>query len=86
MPANTATCGLKVLAKGRLCWLFLPWCIAHQLELAVKDALKTTCFDLMDDNILLRLYYLYEKSPKKCRELQGIIITDPREYFSSIML
>lgn len=28
--------------------------------------------DLIDD-MLLRLYYVYEKLPKKCRELEGII-------------
>ena len=43
----------------------------HQLELAVKDALKSTAFDLIDE-LPLRLYYLYEKSPKKCRELEDI--------------
>ena len=48
------------------------WCMAHRLELAIKDAMKATAFDLIDD-LLLRLYYLYEKSPKKCRELEDII-------------
>ena len=48
------------------------WCLAHRLELAVHDALKDTAFSLIDD-MLLRLYYLYEKSPKKCRELDDII-------------
>ena len=53
------------------------WCMAHRLELAIKDAMKATAFDLIDD-LLLRLYYLYEKSPKKCRELEDII-TDLKE-------
>ena len=48
------------------------WCLAHRLELAVKDALKGTRFDLIDE-MLLRLYNLYNKSPKKCRELEEII-------------
>ena len=48
------------------------WCLAHCLELAVKDALKGTAFDAIDD-MLLKLYYLYEKSPKKCRELEEVI-------------
>jgi len=30
-------------------WLFWPWCMAHRLELAVKDALKSNTFDLIDD-------------------------------------
>ena len=36
------------------------WCLAHRLELAVKDALKSTAFDAVDD-MLLKLYYLYEQ-------------------------
>ena len=35
-------------------------------ELSLKDALKKTFFD----ELLLQVYYVYEKSPKKCRELQ----------------
>ncbi len=34
--------------------------------------MKGTLFDLIDNIILLRLYYIYEKSPKKCRELEEI--------------
>ena len=45
--------------------------MAHRLELAIKDALKSTAFDLVDE-MLLRLYLLYENSPKKCRELEDI--------------
>ena len=46
---------------------FWMWCMAHRLELAVPDALKATvtAFDTVDD-LLLKLYYLYEKYPKKC--------------------
>ena len=56
------------------------WCLAHRLELSVKDALKGTTFDAIDE-FLLRLYYLYEKSPKKYRELEDLI-TDLRECLS----
>ena len=67
--SNIAAAGLKGLVERRLdCFLWM-WCLAHRLELAVKDALKGTRFDLIDE-MLLRLYYLYEKSPKKCRELE----------------
>ncbi len=78
--ANIAAAGLKGLVEGHLDWVFWMWCMAHRLELAVKDALKATAFDLIDD-LLLRIYYLYEKSPKKCRELEDII-TDLRECLS----
>ena len=61
--------GLKGLVEYELDWM---WCLAHCLELAIKDALRDSCFDSVDD-MHLRLYYLYEKSPKKCRELEGIM-------------
>ena len=48
------------------------WCLAHRIELAIKDALKSICFKLIDE-MLLRLYYLYEKSSKKLRQLEEII-------------
>ena len=70
--ANIARRGLKGLVEAELDWVFWMWCLAHRLELAVKDALKGTAFDAIDD-MLLKLYYLYEKSPKKCRELEEVI-------------
>ena len=56
------------------------WCLAHRLELAIKNALSGTWFDSIDD-MLLKLYYLYEKSPKKSRELMDII-NDLKEFLS----
>ena len=38
----------------------------------MKDALKPTLFATVEE-LLLRLYYIYEKLPKKCRELEGIV-------------
>ena len=69
---NIARGGLKGLIEAELNWVFWMWCLAHRLELAVKDALKGTAFGAIDD-MLLKLYYLYEKSPKKCRELEEVI-------------
>ena len=51
-------------------------CLTHKLELAVKDALEQTSFDLIDD-MLLRLYLVYKNSPMRCRQLE--IMTDLRE-------
>ena len=48
-------------------WLVFPWCIAHPLELSLKNALSCTVFDDIDE-FLLRIYYLYQKAPKKLRE------------------
>ena len=44
------------------------WCLAHRLELAVKDALKSTLFDDVD-NMLMRAYYIYKKVTQ---EVQGV--------------
>ena len=70
--ANIAAAGLKGLVEQQLDWIFWMWCFAHRLELAVRDALKSTALDTID-TMLLRMYYLYENSPKKCRELEEII-------------
>jgi len=59
---NIARAGLKGLVEKELPWVFWSWCMAHRLELAVRDALKGTTFDLIDD-MLLRLYLIYENSP-----------------------
>ena len=47
------------------------WCVAHRLELALKDALKGTAFDDVGE-LLLRLYYFYKKSPKKLGHLKQL--------------
>ena len=57
-------------------------CLAQRVELAVNDALKDTMFILIDE-MLLRLYYVYKKSPKKCREINDII-TDLQEYIKFV--
>ena len=64
------------------------WCLSHRLELALKDALKANPTFLAVDEMLLRLYFLYEKSPKKCRELKDIVeamasFVDENEFPSS---
>ena len=59
------------LLQANFPWIFVFWCLAHRLELSIKDALKSTFFSTID-NLLLRMYYIYEKSPKKCRELEDI--------------
>ena len=39
---------------------------------AVKDALKNTLFSVLDE-MLMRMYNIYAKAPKKCRELEELI-------------
>jgi len=53
--ANIADAGLKGIFESKLEWIVWKWCLAHRLELGIKDALKGTYFD----DMLLRLYYIY---------------------------
>ena len=69
--ANIADGGLKGVLKEAVPWVFVSWCLGHRLELCLKDALKTTFFASVDE-LLLQVYYMYEKSPKKCRELETV--------------
>ena len=53
--------------------------LTMQLEHACKDAFSSCLFHDIDE-MLLRLYYLYEKSPRKCCELSDLI-DDLKEVF-----
>ena len=59
---NIAEDGLKRHCYGivmrEIPWIFMFWCLAHRLELSVKDALQSTFFSTTD--VLLHLYYLYK--------------------------
>ena len=63
--------GLKAKMQKDLPWLHWAWCFSHRLELACKDSFTSPLFVEISD-MLLRLYYLYSKSPKKTRELEAI--------------
>ena len=66
------TGGLKGLLRETMPWVVVFWCLAHRLELALKDALRQIFFVQVDE-MLLRAYYLYEKAPKKCVELDEVV-------------
>ena len=52
---------------------FLVLCPSlRAIYIALKDALSKTYFTTVDE-LLLRIYYLYEKSPKKCHELNEVV-------------
>ena len=70
--ANMANGGLKGYLKEAVPWMIVSWCLAHRLELSLKEALKTTFFALFNE-FLLQVYFMYEKSPKKCRELEMVV-------------
>ena len=64
--------GMKGKLQKELPWLYWTWCYAHRLELACKDTFSSQLFKDIAE-VLLRLYYLYAKSPKKSRELADIV-------------
>ena len=70
---NLGDGGLKGKLEVERPWLITTWCLAHRLELALKDALKVTIFADID-KMLMQIYYLYMKSPKKCRELDDVVV------------
>ena len=61
--------GLSALLKEDMPWLVAVHCMNHRLELAAKDACITSFLDEIL-TMLLNLHYMYEKSPKRLRELQ----------------
>lgn len=66
--------GVIRILKGRQPWVIYVWCVAHHLELSLKDALQGTVFDDVDE-VLLRLYNLYENSPKKPGQLRELHVS-----------
>ena len=70
--ANMADEGLNGYLKEAVPWVIVSWCLAHRLELSLKDALKTTFFASINE-LLLQVYFMYKKSPKKCRELEMVV-------------
>lgn len=66
---NISKLGLKGLIEKELQWIFWMWYLADRLELSVKDSLTCTVFDCVDD-MLMKLYYIYEKFPKNAMNLR----------------
>ena len=62
---------IKTCLREESPWMVFIWCIAHRLELALSNALKTTEFQEVDD-MLLKMYFLYKKAPKKLRQLEEL--------------
>ena len=61
--------GLGVKFKETAPWISVIHCFNHRLELAVKDTFNDTFFKDID-TMLVKLYHLYRKSPKRLRELE----------------
>lgn len=71
--ANVAGGGLRGHLESTVPWILMFWCLSHRLELANYRCFERNSVFLAVDDLLLRLYYLYEKSPKKCRELHDVV-------------
>ena len=61
--------GLGVKMRELAVWLSTIHCFNHSLELAVKDTFNTTFLKEVD-NMLLKIFYLYQRSPMRLRELK----------------
>lgn len=71
--------GMRGMMQNAHPWLMWSWCYAHRLELSCKNAFASPLFKSIEE-MLLRLYYLYEKSAKKIRQLEDIV-NDLKEVF-----
>ena len=63
--------GLGALIKQQASRLSLVHCFNHRVELAVKDSFANSSFTNAD-KLLMELYYLYEKSPKRLRVIKPL--------------
>eukprot|EP00057_Strongylocentrotus_purpuratus_P017041 XP_011671515.1 PREDICTED: zinc finger protein 862-like [Strongylocentrotus purpuratus] len=65
-------------------WLIGMHCLNHRLELAAKNAFEKTYMDEISE-MLLSMYYVYQKSPKRLRELRTLgevmeeVVTKPEK-------
>ena len=69
---NIAVDGMRGCLEESVPLVITFWCLAHCLELSLKDVLKDTPFNVIDE-MLLRVYYCYEKSSKKCHECDEVV-------------
>ena len=70
--ANMGARGLRGLLQQQHPSVIVFWCLIHRLELSLKNAHKNTFFSSVDE-FLMQVHYVYEKSPKKCREVQDVV-------------
>ena len=70
---NLGTNGFRGYIEESVPWAVSFWCLVYRLELSLQDALKGINLYNTIDDMLMRAYYLYEKSPKKCYELDEMV-------------
>ena len=64
--------GLGKLVRDEAPWVEIVHFFNHRLELPIKDAFTTAKFYHNSDEMLTRLYYLYQKSPKRLQQLREL--------------
>ncbi|XP_053393195.1 E3 SUMO-protein ligase KIAA1586-like [Mercenaria mercenaria] len=70
--------GLAALIREQQPYCIITHCLAHRLELAFKDAIKTSSTSKLYDKtltLLIGLYYLYRRSPKMKKQLKNAFTT-----------
>lgn len=68
--------GLAARLKNNAQDMLSIHCLAHRLELSLKDSVKKVQNKLYDkaETLLMGLYYFYKKSPKQRKQLESTFI------------
>ena len=68
---NLGVChSVSTMLRSTAPWMIQIHCMAHRLELALKDCFKDTRFQRTIVETLTTIYYFYTNSPKRLRELK----------------
>ena len=62
--------GLNVLVRDKAPWVEVVHCFNHRVELAIKDAFIESMFHSNINEMLSKLCWLYQKSPKRLIQLK----------------
>lgn len=61
----------KIKDLGQSPWILAIWCLAHRLELALKDTFKKEYMETVVE-VLTSIFYFYKGSAKRNKEVAGI--------------
>ena len=64
--------GPNILVQDEAPWVEVVHCFNHQLELAIKDTFIESTFYLNISEMLPKLYWFYQKSPKRSIQLKKL--------------
>ena len=71
--------GVKTISQNDCEWLIGGWCVAHHLEITVKDSLGKNSFSKVDE-LILCMYYLYKILSKKLPKLGELVNVCKEKY------